>query len=172
MKRAWIVLLALGCAACSGGEHQDLQQFVRQANQGLRGHVTPLPQVTPYVPYTYNDYAAPSPFDLARLIPAPGAGGVRPNLDRPKGPLEAYSLQTLHMVGILERKGDITALVEAPDGKVFSVRVGDHMGQNFGTVTRLTPTEIDLKEIVQDDTGQWTQRENKLLLEQNQEQKK
>ena len=39
------------------------------------------------------------------------------------------------------------------------------MGQNFGLITKITESEIDLKEIVQDSAGDWTERTSTLILQ-------
>ena len=45
------------------------------------------------------------------------------------------------------------------------VRRGNYMGQNFGLVTKISETEVDLKEIVQDAAGEWIERPTKLELQ-------
>jgi type IV pilus assembly protein PilP len=49
--------------------------------------------------------------------------------------------------------------------QTFMVRVGNYMGQNFGLVTKISETEVDLKEIVQDAAGEWVERPSKLELQ-------
>jgi type IV pilus assembly protein PilP len=39
------------------------------------------------------------------------------------------------------------------------------MGQNFGLVMKITETEVELKEIVQDAAGEWVERPSKLELQ-------
>jgi type IV pilus assembly protein PilP len=45
------------------------------------------------------------------------------------------------------------------------VKAGNYMGQNFGLVTKIGETEVDLKEIVQDAAGEWVERPAKLELQ-------
>jgi type IV pilus assembly protein PilP len=45
------------------------------------------------------------------------------------------------------------------------VRVGNYVGQNFGLVTRISETEVQVKEIVQDAAGEWVERPAKLELQ-------
>jgi type IV pilus assembly protein PilP len=47
------------------------------------------------------------------------------------------------------------------------VRVGNYIGQNFGLVSRITETEVTLKEIVQDAAGEWVERPAKLELQES-----
>jgi type IV pilus assembly protein PilP len=68
------------------------------------------------------------------------------------------------MVGTLRQSGNQVALIDAA-GQTFMIRVGNYMGQNFGLVTRISETEVDLKEIVQDAAGEWVERPSKLELQ-------
>lgn len=69
------------------------------------------------------------------------------------------------MVGILQQGKNIQALVNAPDGNLYRVKLGSYMGQNFGMVTGITETGIRLKEIVEESGGDWVERETTLNLE-------
>jgi type IV pilus assembly protein PilP len=45
------------------------------------------------------------------------------------------------------------------------VRLGNHLGQNYGRVTKITETEVTLREIVQDAAGEWVERTAALQLQ-------
>ena len=47
----------------------------------------------------------------------------------------------------------------------MKAQVGNHIGQNFGVVTRITETELFLTETVQDAAGEWVERPAKLILQ-------
>jgi type IV pilus assembly protein PilP len=51
------------------------------------------------------------------------------------------------------------------DNLLYQVKVGDYMGQNYGRITKITETEIDLREIVQDAAGEWIERTSTLQLQ-------
>jgi type IV pilus assembly protein PilP len=89
---------------------------------------------------------------------------IRPDLDRRRETLEAFPLDQIKMVGMMRRGGVNVALVETSGG-THLVRAGNYMGQNFGLVTRVAETEIQLKEIVQDAAGEWVERTSKLELQ-------
>ena len=78
-------------------------------------------------------------------------------------PLEGYPLDTMTMVGSLDRKGKLVALVKVA-GLLYQVQPGNYLGQNYGRVTRISETEIVLREIVQDAAGEWTERPATLQL--------
>jgi type IV pilus assembly protein PilP len=46
------------------------------------------------------------------------------------------------------------------------------MGQNYGRVTRITETEIALREIVQDAIGEWIERTSTLALQERAQEKR
>ena len=68
------------------------------------------------------------------------------------------------MVGTISSGKQIWAIVIAPDGSVHRVRVGTHVGQNYGLVTRITEGKVRITELIQGPTGQWVQREANLAL--------
>jgi type IV pilus assembly protein PilP len=161
--RAWAlaaVLLAL--AGCSSAD-SDLQQFIRQTEQEPGGRVEPLPEVKPYETYVYNDQNLRSPF-----VPSQPSGfnSVRPNSKRPREYLEQYSLDTLKMVGTLRIGGAMYGLVQTKDGIVHRVTVGNYMGQNDGKIMDITPSRIDVTEIVPDGLGGYMKRPAGLGLSQ------
>jgi type IV pilus assembly protein PilP len=92
------------------------------------------------------------------------ASAIKPDLDRRREVLEGYPLDQLKMVGTLRQAKSNVALVDV-SGQTHMVRVGNYVGQNFGLVTKITETELDLKEIVQDAAGEWVERQAKLELQ-------
>jgi type IV pilus assembly protein PilP len=170
MKRpALILAAALAVAGCDSGEQQELKSELAVLSKDLRGKVQPLPVVKPYEPVPYTAYDLPDPFGPAKIhLAAKGAGqgggGLKPDLDRPKEPLEAYPLESLRMVGTLERSKQTFGLVRA-DAGLYRVRVGNYMGQNFGVITKISEAEIALRELFQDAGGDWAERESTLLLQ-------
>lgn len=152
-------------AACGGGDMEDLRQFMDEAGKDMQGKLEPLPQIKPYEPFSYDAFGLPDPFKPRKLSPSGSGGGLQPDLTRPREPLEAYSLETLKMVGMIGKKNGVNAVVATPDKAIYHVRVGNYMGQNFGLITRITDTEITLKEIVQDSAGDWAERTSTMTLQ-------
>lgn len=171
MKRATVIVAAaLLVVACDGGEQQELKSELASLTKDVRGKVPPLPVVKPYEPVPYTAYDLPDPFGPAKIQLAakgsgPGTGGgLKPDLNRPKEPLEAYPLESLRMVGTLERGKQTFGLVRA-DAGLYRVRIGNYMGQNFGVITKISESEIMLRELFQDAGGDWAERESTLLLQ-------
>jgi len=161
------VFAAFALAGCSSEEHSDLRQFVRESDKIPGSRIQPLPEVKPYEPSAYNAYDLTDPFK-PRKIELPKTtvkGGLQPDFNRPREALEAFPLENLKMVGTLQQKGQTFALVRSPDSALFRVKSGNYMGQNFGRIVAITETEIKLKEIVQDSGGNWEEKEQALLLQ-------
>ena len=164
MKRLLIPAALLVVAGCSS-EIDELKQFVRDSDKGIPRRVEPLPAVKPFEPFAYEGFDLPDPFKPRKLsAPKEGsAGGVAPDLNRRKEPLEAFPLEQLKMVGTLSQNKEIYALVRA-DKTLYRVKKGNYMGQNFGLITDVNESEIKLKEIVQDSAGDWAERQSILPL--------
>lgn len=170
MKKLLLFGLCLGLTAC-GDQNDDLRQFVKDAGKGLRSKVEPLPQVKLYTPFTYDAFDIPDPFKPRKLKPSSKGGGLQPDLDRPRELLENYPLENLKMVGSLEensvaKKAPVFyALIKTPDNNVYRVKVGNYLGQNFGKIVSITETEVKLKETVEDASGNWTEQETSMTLQ-------
>lgn len=170
MRNLAIIMSVLFLAACGGDEHQDLKEELKVLTKDLRGRIDPLPVVKPYEPVPYRAFDVPDPFGVAKIELATGTpatkktgGANAPDTSRPKEPLEAYPLESLKMVGMLSQKGVTYALIRA-DANVYRVKVGNYLGQNFGVITGITDNQISLKELVQDASGDWTERKVGLQL--------
>ena len=167
--RRWLPIAALSVVAlagCGGESHQDLRAWMAAQGAGVKGKLDPLPQMKPYEPFAYNAFDLPDPFKPRKIEPTKGASKLAPDLARRKEPLEAYPLESLAMVGTLERNKTIYALVRTPDRDVYQIRSGNYVGQNFGVVTGIGEGEVKLKELVQDGAGDWTERSSTLQLQQ------
>jgi len=168
MKRTPL-LIALSCLAlvsCSSEQHSDLRQFVKDSDNMPRGRIPPLPEVKPYEPFEYAAYDLTDPFISRKIQPTQRASGKgpQPPANHRKGPLEAFPLENLKMVGTLQQKRDMFALIKTPDNNLYRVKPGDFMGQNFGRIIDITESAIKLKELVQDSTD-WKEEERTLLLQ-------
>ena len=177
-RAALISVMSLALlAGCGGQSHQDLRNWMAEQGKGVRGKLYPLPQIKPYDPFAYNDFDLPDPFKPRKIEPVKGesTSKLAPDLNRRREPLEAYPLESLSMVGTLEKGKALFALVKTPERDIYQVRQGNHMGQNFGVVVGISDTEIKLKELMQDGAGDWSERSSTLNLlqaDQRQEQKK
>jgi type IV pilus assembly protein PilP len=155
-----VIVLSAFLAAC-GETEDDLDKFIRESGNGLKGNVEPLPAVLPYVPAIYNaDGSLHDPFKARKATVQPG--GLQPNLNRPREALEAFPLESLQLVGVIKRGKLKVALIRTPENNVQQVKIGNYLGQNLGMVVDIIdtpPAEVKVKEIVQDGlSGGWTER--------------
>lgn len=65
-----------------------------------------------------------------------------------KGPLEKFELSQYRLIAIIIVNGVPRAMVKAPDGKSYTVNIGDYIGMNDGSVKK-----IEMKVVVIDDHG-------------------
>lgn len=161
---ALLLITTTSLAGCGGGNLEDLQSFVTETGKDMQGKIEPLPEVKVYEPFTYSAFDLPDPFK-PRKLSVGGGGGLQPDLARPKEPLEAFSLETLKMVGALAKKGVIHAVIRTPDNAIYHVKKGNYVGQNFGLITQIGDSEVTLREIVQDSAGDWSERTSTLILQ-------
>ncbi len=164
MKRLASIVVVLGLTGCSLGGMDDLQTFVAETGKDMQGKIEPLPEVKVYEPFAYDAFDLPDPFKPRKLSTG-GGGGMQPDLNRPREPLEAFSLETLKMVGALSKQGLIHAVIKTPDNAIYHVKKGNYVGQNFGLVTQISDSEVTLREIVQDSAGDWSERISTLILQ-------
>ncbi|OFZ71462.1 MAG: pilus assembly protein PilP [Betaproteobacteria bacterium RBG_16_64_9] len=169
MRRLAMLACVLALAACGGEQYGDLKEELNQLTRDMRGKVAPLPVVKPYEPVPYLAGDMPDPFgptkiELVTRASGLGASKLQPDQTRPKEPLEAFPLETLRMVGVLQQSKQTFGLVKA-DANLYRVRAGNYMGQNFGLITEVNENEIRLRELIQDAGGDWTERASTLQLQ-------
>jgi len=166
-------LAAIGAAlvlgACSA-EHDELQQWMEQQRREVRPNVQPLSPPKRFDPEPYTLAQSVEPFSAQKLTVALKQEARQPNsllsaeMNRRKEPLEAYPLDSMSMVGSINKLGAPYALLRV-DNLLYQVKVGDYLGQNYGRITRIGETEIALREIVQDAAGEWIERPTTLQLQ-------
>lgn len=157
-------VLLVGCS----GDQENLKAWMDEQARGMKGFVKPLPELKQFPVVAYSAGSAVEPFSAARIEPErKGGGGLRPDMDRRKEPLEAYPLESLTMVGILVQDKEVHALIRA-DKSLYRVKVGNYLGQDFGVITDIDEAEIKLTELVEDTDGDWVKRDRSLLLQEQQ----
>lgn len=162
MKRLVLSIFCGGLLSACGERHQDLQQFMSETEKSLPRKIEPLPPVKAYTPFEYAAFNVPDPFRPRKLTEGKG-GGLQPDANRRKEPLESYPLESLKMVGTLEQNRRRFALIRA-ENVIYRVGRGNYLGQNYGQIVDISDSEVKLKEIVQDTAGDWTERATALQL--------
>ncbi len=166
LAKCAVLLVAMSGFAACGGDSDDLDQYINEIKARPGGRIEPLPEITPYESFTYQadvqGYRSPFMPDTPQT--AGPAGGMRPDPDRPREFLEAYSLDTLRMVGTLELGANDYGLVQTPDGLIHRVVTGNYLGQNDGRITDITESKIEIVEIISDGIGGYIERDAAISL--------
>ncbi len=164
------VPLLVGCV--SSGE-DDIRQWMVEERNKARPQVAPIPAPKQFKPEAYTNAATLEPFSSQKLTQAlrrdssqVAANGalVAPELARRKEPMEAFPLDSMSLVGSIIKTGQPVALVKT-DGLLYQVKLGSYVGLNYGKVTKITESEVTIREIVQDAAGEWIERIATLQLQ-------
>ncbi len=168
-KLSCLGMTTLLLCACSA-EHDELRQWMDQQRREIKPNVSPLQAPKRFDPQPYTSAQAVDPFSTQKLTVALKQEARQPNsllsaeLNRRKEPLEAYPLDSMTMVGSVNKQNLPYALLRV-DALLYQVKVGDYLGQNYGRITRIAETEVALREIVQDAAGEWIERPATLQLQ-------
>jgi len=130
--------------------------------------IPPAPVFLPVPTFTYAAQGLRSPFlpsSLAEELKVMAGKHVMPDLSRPPQFLEQFPIESLHMRGTLhDVKGPLFALVEDPNGGVMRVQVGNYIGKNYGRIVGITPTQINVVEVVPDGKDGFVERPRSLIM--------
>lgn len=164
--------LSAALSGCGDAGVHEVQQWMDEERAQSRVFVKPIPAPKTFTPFVYAAKDEVDPYSPAKLsialakLNANSTSNIKPDLDRRREPLEAYPLDIVTMVGTLQKPGLSYALLQV-DKTVFHAKVGNYVGQNFGMITRITDTEVQIKEIVRDASGEWVERNAQLELQES-----
>jgi len=163
----WALVALSGC----GADLDELQTWMDQQKRDVKPNVPPLVPPRKFDPQPYAGTDGVDPFSSQKLAVAlkreerATSALLANEQKRRKEPLEAYPLDSISMVGSINKLGQPFALLRV-DNLLYQVKVGDYMGQNYGRVLRISETEMILREVVQDAAGEWIERNSTLQLAQ------
>ena len=168
--RTCLTLTAVVMLAACSAEHDELRAWMEQQRREAKPNVPPLQPPKRFDPQPYAAAQAVDPYSTQKLTVALKQEARQPNsllsaeMNRRKEPLESYPLDSMNMVGSVNKQGQPFALLRV-DNLLYQVKVGDYLGQNYGRITRISETDITLREIVQDAAGEWIERPAALQLQ-------
>jgi type IV pilus assembly protein PilP len=173
----WIGALAASLLAggCGFTDESEIQQWMNDQRAAMKPTAQKVEEPKEFAPYAYEPHGTVDPFDPQKILMVVArqreergsASAIKPDLERRREVLEGFPLDQIRMVGMMRQGGNNVALLET-NGATHMVRVGNYVGQNFGLVTRISETEVVLKEIYQDAAGEWVERPQKLELQESQ----
>jgi type IV pilus assembly protein PilP len=170
LNLALALAVAVLLAGCGDSDVREVRDWMEQVRRDTRPAVKPLAEPKDFLPYAYGAKDAVDPFDPAKLLgelakaAAVSNNPNQPDLNRPREQLETFPLDTMQMVGTMEKAGVRYALVQV-DRSLYQVRAGQRIGQNFGVVTHVGDDDVGIREVVQDAAGEWVERMSKLELQ-------
>jgi len=163
-------MLTVSMLSGCGSAQEELRDWTAQERSRARPRVEPITPPQKFIPQTYLGGDAVEPFATQKLTVAIRQELAAPNplitaeLNRRKEPLESFPLDGMKMVGSVNKRKMPYALLQV-DKLLYQVKVGDYLGQNYGKIMKITETEISLREIVQDASGDWIERPAALQLQ-------
>lgn len=159
-------------AGCGPTGTDEIRTWMQELRATMRPGVKPITEPKQFFPQAYAESGV-DPFNPVKLTQAlrressqsaTNASLIAPEMARRKEPLEAYPLDAMAMVGSLNKSGSQTALLNV-NGLIYQVKVGNYLGQNYGKIVKITESGIQLREIIQDATGDWVERVTALDLQ-------
>lgn len=162
----FLVLLA----GCGNDDFSDLNRYISEVKVRPKGPIKPLPEITVVEPFIFKPEGLRDPFkpleqtEQAEESGVGAGGGIKPDTSRRKEELEAFSLDSLRMVGTVVMKSSLWGLIKSSDGTVHRVQVGNYLGKNYGKIMRISNDKIELTEIVPDRPGSWREQSASLAL--------
>jgi type IV pilus assembly protein PilP len=172
-KWRWLSALAIAAllSACGYTTEQDVRSFIDAERAALHPVSKAIPSPKPFEAAVYDEAGKPDPFSKQAFVQflMGAAKAAKPSIAsaellRSKTALEGFALESLAMVGILTKEGQNVALIRA-ESKIYQVSVGSYIGQNMGKVTKIEEARLTLRELVQDDLGEWSARTNMLNMQ-------
>ena len=185
MKSAWkyycgglflvpAMVLNSGCAL---DDRSGLKKQVQDILNRPPEHIAPLPEIKPYVAYTYtsgkNDARDPFQLFYEKTADQTAEGAKDTGLteemekeikNRNREELEGFELDSLRMVGTLDDQNTEWGIIRDPVGTVHRVKVGNYMGRNIGKILNIFEDRIELREIIKNPDGRWEERQASIAL--------
>ncbi len=163
-----LVLIPLALGGCVRKDMQDLKEYVAEVKARPPTPIDPIPQLKQAETFLYVADDRRDPFvpteEIADVLSPNIEEGPRPDPNRRKEELEFYPLDSLRMVGTLDKDGVRWALIRSPDGTIHRVKEGNYLGKNDGRIVAISEDRIDIVELIPNGSGGYIEREAQLIL--------
>ena len=155
-------------AACGTSGFDDLEVFMAEAKARPANRIDPAPTFNPYKPFEYSATMLRGPFDppitIVNITPTAPNFDVKPDDERPREFLEQFNIESLQMVGTLEKKNQLWALLQDSDSNVHYVKNDNYIGKNHGRIIQTAATHIQVLEVIAVGGG-WVERPRTIELQ-------
>ncbi|MCG7584666.1 pilus assembly protein PilP [Photobacterium sp. OFAV2-7] len=157
--------LVVGCRA----NEDSVQQFIEQAHNQALVQIAPLQEQYVFVADEFVMASNRIPFvrprpELKTVGQERDMACWQPDMTRTRSALEGIPLAQLRMKGVIGDKHELWAIIARPDGKLEKVRDGHYLGLNFGKVRQVSPSSVEIEEVLPDGMGCWLKRLTTLPL--------
>ena len=168
LQAASVALAVMVSISGCGRNDGDLRNYIAAVEAQPGGVIPPIPEIKSYQPFVYPEHRR-DPFDssviASQLLPQNrSTSTVQVDTNRSREYLESFQLDSLSMVGTLHQNSGLWALIRTPDGTIQRVSQGNHMGQNFGKITNVSESGVNLIEIISDGFGGYMERPAAIAL--------
>ena len=156
-------IFVCGCSNRDASIENDLQLSIAK----VKGKILDIPVYKPYTATGYLLQNVADPFGSTKAQIAGKTDGSperdRPDMKRDRQPMEAFPLEAMEFNGNIVKQGTMHALVAVHE-KMYAVKIGEYLGQNFGRIMKISETEVVITEKVQEFSGDWVERTSRLGL--------
>ncbi len=166
-----LFVLASILSGCTVGQNNftDLQTKLDEIRRSPPGKIEPMPEFQVYEVYKYAASLLRSPFQPPLVVDqiafTPQGKKVEPDFIRVKEPLEEYSIESLSMVGTINKPNEPNyGLLRDSSTLIHPVKVGSYVGKNHGKVIHVEDIKIDLVELIPDGQDGWVERPRSIIL--------
>lgn len=164
-----VLLSALSACATNQSEFSDLQEKLDAIRKNPPGTIDSLPEFQVYEVYKYSASLLRSPFQppiaVDQINFTPQGKKVEPDFARVKELLEDHSIESLAMVGTLQKPGEVSfALLRDSSARIHRVKIGNFVGKNHGRIIAVDDTKLDIVELIPDGQDGWVERPRSIVL--------
>lgn len=149
MRLSFVLFIVCLLSGCALEPDKEVQALVRNARAQPTEDPTPLPEFKEEPSFFYEASALKDPFanygsSVATHLPNEQDASLE---GRAREPLEYFPIESLKMVGYLEKNQVFCGLVKDKQGTIHKVSVDHYIGQNNGKVIKICPDGMDIEEI-------------------------
>ena len=150
----------------------ELRQWMADERAQARPRVTPIAEPKQFNPQPYTADAgwnhstrlADQALRRESAQVASNAAPIAPEMARRKSHWRPFRWIPWPWLEALNKTSKTDGFAKGGQ-PLYQVQVGNYLGQNYGRITAITETAIQLREIVQDATGDWIERATSLELQ-------
>lgn len=170
-----IAMLFVNLTACNDNNFNELHVYIANVKARPKNILKELPNFEVVEPFVFKgDENLRDPFKLVEKMPTAAEeaaletiepdNGIRPDLNRAKDPLEAFSISGLKMVGTINMNATLWALIKGDGDTIYRVKKGDYLGKNDGKIIQIDKNKIELIEIIPSNPGRFVEQSSTLTL--------